>query len=286
MKYYKSTLNIEDAKKEYMETPKGNIFHIPSLGFSRYSPSYVITNEDIRWVSQLTKKEAHRVLTAAGSGDHPMFYALQGADHIDTFDISYCAKTAMDIKTAAIHKLPRDEYIQMLLNMHSARKISDIHGITKIIDSLPANTATFVKELDEYPLFSNGIDPSFYKETIPTAEEYDLMRQRISGPFKFIWSDLGSLHSHLIGEYDIINLSNILEYMTPEQIQKTLVSLRTYVKPEGYIMAQTGNWGISRNNKAFYEASQKFKRWAKIGLIKKDKTKVNSEIVVVLQRTR
>ncbi len=285
MKIKIQTLNVQNAKDEYKNFG-GRVIHKPDLVFSCYSPSYVLTNEDIRWVSELTKNEAKRVLTVAGSGDQPLFYAMNGAKNIDTFDISFCSKVVMDIKSAAIKKLTREEYINMIFGLYNSTSISNIPEVSKIISDIPRNTAYFIKEMAGYPICGNGLNPEYYKDIIPTAEEYEIMRHNISAPFKFIWSDIENLHTQLHNEYDVINLSNIFEYMTPKQMHNTLISLRNYVKPKGYIIAQTGSLGIATNNKAFYEASQKFKRWARMGHLKKDETNANSEEIAVLQRTR
>lgn len=286
MKYYTPVLNIKNAQSEYINGEKSGNFYNPTLGFSYYSPSYVLTNEDIRWVSNLTNGNGKRVLTVAASGDHPMFYAMRGATDIDTFDISFCAKVAMDIKTAAIKKLSRDQYIQLLDNMHNAKDMSQIPYITELMPNIPQNSAYFIQQMNNYPIFSNGLDPSSYQEIIPTDAEYDQMRNAVQKPFKFIWTDIKSLHTHLLHEYDIINLSNIFEYMTPQQIHQTLAALRCHVRRGGTIIAQTGSWGIHRNNRAYYDASQKFKRWARVGYIRQDKNKANSEMIAILQRTR
>ncbi len=286
MKYYTPVLNIKNAQSEYINGEKSGNFYNPTLGFSYYSPSYVLTNEDIRWVSNLTNGNGKRVLTVAASGDHPMFYAMRGATDIDTFDISFCAKVAMDIKTAAIKKLSRDQYIQLLDNMHNAKDMSQIPYITELMPNIPQNSAYFIQQMNNYPIFSNGLNPSSYQEIIPTDAEYDQMRNAVQKPFKFIWTDIKSLHTHLLHEYDIINLSNIFEYMTPQQIHQTLAALRCHVRRGGTIIAQTGSWGIHRNNRAYYDASQKFKRWARVGYIRQDKNKANSEMIAILQRTR
>lgn len=286
MKYYTPVLNIKNAQSEYINGEKSGNFYNPTLGFSYYSPSYVLTNEDIRWVSNLTNGNGKRVLTVAASGDHPMFYAMRGATDIDTFDISFCAKVAMDIKTAAIKKLSRDQYIQLLDNMHNAKDMSQIPYITELMPNIPQNSAYFIQQMNNYPIFSNGLNPSSYQEIIPTDAEYNQMRNAVQKPFKFIWTDIKSLHTHLLHEYDIINLSNIFEYMTPQQIHQTLAALRCHVRRGGTIIAQTGSWGIHRNNRAYYDASQKFKRWARVGYIRQDKNKANSEMIVILQRTR
>ena len=286
MKYYTPVLNIKNAQSEYINGEKSGNFYNPTLGFSYYSPSYVLTNEDIRWVSNLTNGNGKHVLTVAASGDHPMFYAMRGATDIDTFDISFCAKVAMDIKTAAIKKLSRDQYIQLLDNMHNAKDMSQIPYITELMPNIPQNSAYFIQQMNNYPIFSNGLNPSSYQEIIPTDAEYDQMRNAVQKPFKFIWTDIKSLHTHLLHEYDIINLSNIFEYMTPQQIHQTLAALRCHVRRGGTIIAQTGSWGIHRNNRAYYDASQKFKRWARVGYIRQDKNKANSEMIAILQRTR
>ena len=286
MKYYTPVLNIKNAQSEYINGEKSGNFYNPTLGFSYYSPSYVLTNEDIRWVSNLTNGNGKRVLTVAASGDHPMFYAMRGATDIDTFDISFCAKVAMDIKTAAIKKLSRDQYIQLLNNMHNAKDMSQIPYITELMPNIPQNSAYFIQQMNNYPIFSNGLNPSSYQEIIPTNAEYDQMRNAVQKPFKFIWTDIKSLHTRLLHEYDIINLSNIFEYMTPQQIHQTLAALRCHVRRGGTIIAQTGSWGIHRNNRAYYDASQKFKRWARVGYIRQDKNKANSEMIAILQRTR
>lgn len=286
MKFAKPILNVQNARAEYIKSDNGDSFHNSLLGFSHYSPSYVLTNEDIRWVSGLTQNKGPRVLTVAASGDHPMFYAMRGATNIDTFDISFCAKVAMDIKTAAIQKLSRDEYVQLLNDMHQAQRISDVKSITELMPDIPQNSAYFIQQMGAYPIFSNGLNPSYYKETIPTDAEYAKMRENIRAPFKFIWSDIKSLHTNLTDEYDVINLSNIFEYMTPQQIHQTLAALRNHVRPGGAIIAQTGNWGINRNARAYCDAAKKFKRWARVGYCKKEKDKANSEMIAVVQRTR
>lgn len=286
MKINTPKMNIESARNDYIAMKDGSKTYNEFKAFSYYSPAYVVTNEDIRWVSGLTSTEAKKVLTVMGSGDQPMFYSLNGATEIDTFDISFCAKAISDIKTVAIHKLSRKDYARLLNDLHFSRNISSIPNIKQMLSEIPKNSQTFIQQMNDCNIFSNGLSPQNYIDHLPTNEEFEIMKGKISKPFNFIWTDINSLHAHLTKEYDVINLSNILEYMKKDQIHSILASLRNYVRPEGYIIAQTGNWGIYKNRQAFYEASKKFKRWAKIGYIQKDKTNANSEMIAVLQRTR
>ena len=66
--------------------------------FSQFSLAYIATNENIRYEIGLTETNKKSILTIAGSGDQPIFYSLNGAKDIDTFDISFCSKVIMDIK--------------------------------------------------------------------------------------------------------------------------------------------------------------------------------------------
>lgn len=181
--------------------------------FLEYSPAYTVTNEDLRFITNITaNKKKPYVLTNCGSGDAPLFYKLAGAVHVDTFDISYCARAVMDIKTAAIPLLRYDEYIYMLHDLHRMEQKSDSCGYELIQDMLPADTKDFINELQGYQLFNNGLRPSNYKELFLNFDEYHILKEKINKPFSFIWDDVQNLHNHLDARYDIINFSNILEY--------------------------------------------------------------------------
>lgn len=279
--------DINSAKKEYVRySLLDAFFHIPMLKFSRYCPAYVITNEDIRWVSELTKKENDRILTVTGSGDQPLYYALKGAKHIDTFDVSFCAKVMMDFKTTALNKLTRDQYVNLLQNLYRSNKRLQDPLITDVLDLMPEDTKNFVKGMEKYLIF--GADGSCFSPTdyiLPTEKEYEEMRNKIKKPFNFIWSGVDEIHSKIVGEYDVINLSNIFQYMNAEQIEKILLSLRPHVKKNKFIMALTGNWACSSKKDIFDELTQKFRDWAIIELKGKNKS-INSERVIIVQRTR
>lgn len=285
MKRPERTFNIYDAKQCYIRHGDGvGIYsNLSNPMFAKYSPSYVLTNENIRWISGLTSGICDNVLTVAASGDQPMFYALRGAKHIDTFDVSFCAKVAMDIKSTALHKLSRPDYITLLNDMHNCTYDT---GLAQILPSVPDASRQFVQNMPKCAIFSQGIEPIYYQENIPTESEYDGMRKKISQPFNFIWTDIESLHTHLTREYDVINLSNIFEYLRSAQMHDILLNLRPYVRPNGYIIAQAGRMGIQKQDKVYQYLASRFQNWAKIMRVDQDRKKPNSESVVVLQRTR
>ena len=119
--------------------------------FETYSPAYVVTNENLRQLPQLMPKKHENVLTVVGSGDHPLWFSLYGAKHVDTFDISYNAKILMDIKVVALNCLSRNDYNRLLddfyeINRSPFKDISSIKNMSKILPKLPEVESEYIKK--------------------------------------------------------------------------------------------------------------------------------------------
>lgn len=248
-----------------------------------YSHAYTVSNENLRHTTGLTRSMGRRVLTVAGSGEQPLFYTINGATQIDTFDISYCARAIMDIKTQAIRSgMPYEQYKKLLKDLHFAPSASKVSGVSEILPKIPAHSAQFVRGMDGYRIFGNGLNPEYYASEMISETEYKTLQKALRGAFKFIWSDVATLHTQLNGEYDVINLSNIFEW-SPDLIQPTLTNLRNYVRTGGYILVQTGcGMAIGKNMDKFIDAQDALKDWAKIGINKQDR----DTQVIILERTR
>ncbi len=248
-----------------------------------YSHAYVVSNEDLRHTTGLTRDMGRKILTVAGSGEQPLFYTLNGATQIDTFDVSYCARAIMDIKTQAIKSgVPYEQYVQMLTDLHNAPSASRVKGMSEILPKIPAHSAKFVRGMDGYRIFGNGLRPENYKQEMISADEYARLQNMVPNHFNFIWSDVASLHTQLDDEYDVINLSNIFEW-GPNIIIPTLNNLREHVRPGGYILAQTGcGMSIGKNIQEYAKAQEALKEWAKMGIHKHDR----DTQVIILERTR
>ncbi|MBQ8368116.1 MAG: class I SAM-dependent methyltransferase [Alphaproteobacteria bacterium] len=248
-----------------------------------YSHAYVVSNENLRHTTGLTRDMGRRVLTVAGSGEQPLFYTINGAIQIDTFDISYCARAIMDIKTQAIRSgMPYEQYKKLLKDLHFAPSASKVSGVSEILPKIPAHSAQFVRGMDGYRIFGNGLNPEYYASEMISETEYKTLQKALRGAFKFIWSDVATLHTQLNGEYDVINLSNIFEW-SPDLIQPTLTNLRNYVRPGGYILVQTGcGMAIGKNMDKFIDVQDALKDWAKIGINKQER----DTQVIILERTR
>jgi len=213
----------------------------PPLGcFSEYSTAYAITNENLRFVTELSDLSSARVLTAAGSGDHPIFYALAGAAHIDTFDISFCAKTIMDIKTTAISAFKSFWYFGLVHELYDEKHVCKLARILQIKNDLPDDTREFIEKTNGCRLFAKGCFPFQYKSYLPTIEEYKIIQERIRGPFNFVWTDICKLRDNLEpdSKYDVINISNIFHYRKDAKTTaKIMNGLEYHLAPGGQIIS-------------------------------------------------
>ncbi len=214
-------------------------------GDARYRPAYLVTNEDLRESLSAFGGAPRDVLTVAASGDQPLFYAAYGAHHIDTFDMTYCAKAIMDIKTAAIQKLSNESYVDLLYDVHRAQSDTDgdivnCNNMDRVLSAMPADTGEFVRKMSKVCIFGAAYGAHDIRRAVMTGAEWSAIKSRNPKPFNFIWTDIKDLHTHLRQKYDVINVSNIFEWMlqrSKNEIVPTLKNLFVFLKPGGYIVA-------------------------------------------------
>lgn len=222
--------------------------YYPINGADKYSPAYLKTNENLRKTVPAFKGNLKDILTVAASGDQSLFYALNGAKNIDTFDQTYCAKAVMDLKTVAVQKFSYNEYcgvIRDLFNVSGA-DVLDVQGVPELVAAMPKESAEFIRRMSQNNIFGMGAIGRYDFSNNLTEEEFNKVKQMGIKPFNFIWSDIADLHTHLTKKYDVINVSNIFEWVemkTPDprwsahQIVSIMKNLYPYLKPNGYLMA-------------------------------------------------
>ena len=242
----------------------------PSQSFYDYSAAYIVTNEDLRWINSRVSPAGADVLSVAASGDHPLFYKLAGARHVDTFDISYCAKVIMDIKCAAMMILNRDEYVNMLGHLYTARRVSDIAHMRRVIDYINPETRAFIQEHDTCKMFGHGIHPRYYADTMLTHDEYDALKSNGPHRFDFMHIDLNRVAEKLNRMYEIINLSNIFEHETNiDVIRHGICRLSEHLNPGGVIIVQHSPTINAPQYNIYAQLAQDFKSWATVGQLDK-----------------
>ena len=199
-----------------------------------FDSAYLVTNEDIRSIVAATGR-VRDVLTVAASGDNAMFYAAAGAKHIDTYDFTMNARFIQNIKTAAIKTIPYEKYHKFLNGIVKIRRIG--------VESIPADVRAqmHASDMNMAPYFalrSTRVSDTDIKR-LPTFDEYEQMKSRITGTFNFIYSDLSELHKKLSRQYDVINISNIFDrgYISnPREQMAVLSNLTPFLRVGGSIV--------------------------------------------------
>ena len=197
-----------DKKGQYIATP---------TTFCRYSPSYVLTNENMRGVVQVQalKPANMRVLTCGGSGDQEKWFAAYGAKSVDSFDISYCSRIVTEIKDAAMQTFDFDGFTDFIRTLGAKQgRIQDLPEYEKIKHRLSRRVIKFMRSQKNKCFCNNR---GTIEVCFPERHEFNKMQIRPTNG-KFIWSDLENLHKKLRGEYDIIYLSNIFKYISDEKV--------------------------------------------------------------------
>ena len=201
--------------------------------FYEYMPAYTATNEDWRWARRITHGAQH-VLTVAASGDQALTYCLDGATHIDTYDITRCAHVIQDIKTTALRTLSYTEYLSMLRDLRRPHSPLNSPLVTRIIPKLPPETRHQINAAPDYLNFRAGAAPR--PENQFTESEYKQLGGRINKTFKFFLGPIQELHTHLTVQYDLVDTSNIFDNMPMHDMVQTLASLTPYLYIGGRII--------------------------------------------------
>ncbi len=206
----------------------------------RYNAAYLTSNENLRYQMSVVNGAKDNVLTVAASGDQPLFYAAHGARHIDTFDMTICAQAVMDLKTTIIANSGYDVYCnfckEAFCTQYESGDLLTFSGVIDALSKMPVDEANFIKCMNKYNLFQrdSGL-------TCLSYDEFKAVQHLATKPFNFIWSDITDLHTKLTTDYDIINVSNIFEWIerrkSPTVVAETIKNLFAHLKPGGYIIA-------------------------------------------------
>jgi hypothetical protein len=227
---------IKEAFLLYLEETGafGRPFNKYDNNFGRFSPAYTVSNEWLSEAMEILKPRGKSVLTVAASGDQAFFYKINGASHVDTFDISYCAHVMTNVKTAAVQTLDYTGYKEFLNSIKSASTdIMYVSKFPKISVALPQDTKRFLYTMSGQK-YRSGIGTIF---SPMTAAQYKKLRASVNAPFKFIWSDVMSLSGHLTQKYDQMYMSNIFQYNCDvEKNVRLIQSLLPFLNDGGEIM--------------------------------------------------
>jgi len=205
----------------YELTQKGHTYDM-DCSFGLYSPVYRQTNEDVSKIFKTLDVENKNILTVASSGDFLLSFVNQGANSIETFDISIFTKYYQELKVAAIQALEYEEFLRFFYDNNCfslvlykritpyLTKEGKIFWDTIFNSFKPEqirNSRIFMPQLN---LISSVLRRIPY---LKDKEEYDKTRTQIKNRnFKFYNLNILKLPTTIKRKFDIIFISNIGDY--------------------------------------------------------------------------
>ena len=231
-------------------------------GFMSQGAVYCFTNENIpAYLRALHMPSDGRVLTVGASGDQMFESYLAGASHVDMFDININQRHIIELKNHMIRDLEYERFMDFFFsNLHFFDKeiIKPIYpkfsdGLKSYLSWMDGANATDVFK------FSGVHNPDFDANClsfIASKDSYNQLKSVLPAQISFVQSDISGLSATFNNKYDVILLSNIFDYMYPEEslaevryekfFRQVLLPLsRGNLNPNGGKIAFRYIWGAS-----------------------------------------
>lgn len=202
--------------------------------FDEHSFIYKKTNERLQDIGDILENKK-KILCVIGSGDQILNILLTNPEQIDAFDISVFPMYFLELKIAAIKTLTYEEYISFFIDDIDHRKDEyyDDLFFDKISKELPEEIKDFWQHLFDFndwdeiynsmlfssePVIKNyALEQNKYLE----EKEYYKLREILKNKkINYIQSNI--LDLDIEESYDLIYLSNILQYVNPEEYKKKI----------------------------------------------------------------
>lgn len=206
--------------------------------FTSLEPSYMWTNEKMNLYPKDNYK-GKNVLTVTSSADHILNAVLNGADNIDAFDINLYSKYIAALKIAMIRKYDYDSFSNFINSFNktgrfdsNCKKTNFLYDIQEYLTEKEMNfwlcyqRLIFQKKLnfDDIIYLTGDFRNNLYYE----RKFYKELKQKLKNTnINYIDSDILNIKEHTNRFYDVIFLSNIIEYVLPSN---TKVSIDRYNK--------------------------------------------------------
>lgn len=198
-----------------------------------YSRIYQNTTENLKEYMSYLNDNFSSALLPTASGDHLLEAALKSINDVTLYDINHLSKYFVKLKSEAIKNLNKQEYV---LFMYKKMLDPDIFNYFK--DSLDEDTRIFWTELFKkcntdqicHNLFRNlgfisqgkivsGNDYSQFCLCNYTnlLDHYYFIQDKLhTMNIKYIDDDIKNISKTTKEKYDLINLTNIYEYINPD----------------------------------------------------------------------
>ncbi len=229
-----SNLNISEDIENAVKLISGKIKRDES-SFDSNSMIYRTTNETISNPAYIEcLKDKKRVLSIIASGDQIINSILFGSQDIVGIDISRYPKYFLPIKIEALKKLNKQDFLNFILGNDEEKPFSK-SKYYEIRDNLPLFAISFWDELfyrfnedeiNDSQLFSRfSIKENRMINNNPYLQDdnYEKIQEKIKDVnIELIDYDMFKIHELKIGKFDLINLSNLINYLAPDYIPDEL----------------------------------------------------------------
>lgn len=195
------------------------------------APIYLYGTEAIGSYYKVLNLNGKSVLTINGSGDQVLNAYYFGAKRVVGFDIIKDTKYMLDLKIAAIKGLNRDGFLRFFGSKKDVGSF-DREIYSSLEKYLDVKTMDFFNNLfEEYN--GNGralLDSDNFRERkefyekldeinpfLASDDNYEKMQKIVSDVEpEFVEADIRSVHEKVGGVFDVINLSNVLNYISKD----------------------------------------------------------------------
>lgn len=220
---------------------------------SYYNKIYMSSNESLKNLFLNFDISLKDVLTVLGSSDQLFYSYLNGAKRVDCFDINVLARHYYYLRKWSIDYLgmyyPPDSFLKSHLWIYNLLSLVTC-GSEEEEESFSFWKLFIARSLgcDNKSLFFVG------KGDYNTVSDLHNLKCALKTyPFRFYHQDL-SMPLSFDDKYDVIIISNILEYLSkPEQIQQCCFNLRKLLKEDGLVVC---SYVMNKPN-SFHSQSEK-----------------------------
>lgn len=212
------------------------------------SPMYIYATEMVSSYYSRLGLRGKRVLSIVGSGDQIINAYFFGAKEVVGFDINKYAFFMLDLKISSVNKLNYHEFLEFFGNNLSDGCLS-FNLYIKLRNSLSLKTRNFFDKI--YKEFNNNgkklIKSEYFRQRhmikssasdintyLEDEKEYlkckIIMQNKKINFLKLDINDIDTVENKTLkGKFDIINLSNVLNYLTGNTAEDSLLEVLTEV---------------------------------------------------------
>jgi hypothetical protein len=251
--------------KEFSGMDKLSIMHFEEgfdSKFSKFSRIYPFATENLAGYLPELNLNGKNVLTVTSSGDQVINSYLLGARDVTSFDANLLSPLYSELKFLAMSKMSFEEFKGFLLKDSKDGNAFDFNVYKQLSKDLSKPAKSFFDNMfmafgnNGKPLRNSAVFNIAYDTNVSSTsnniylhseEDYMLAKSIIKEKsVPFIYSPLRDLPNKLKGKFDVILLSNIIDYARCEFgdnnylakfAKKNLEGLLNYLSPNGVICA-------------------------------------------------